>query len=163
MEEKKDSLSIVVFTDNYDKVMAALVMATGAKAVGWDVTVFFTFWGLNLITKKKISGKYKRNLIQKMFGIINKPSVDNSSLSKFNFKGMGKKMLEILLKQKKIPNLKELFDYANQLGVKIVACSLAMNVFGISKDDLEDFVKEIIDVPEYLRIAKQSSVAHFIA
>lgn len=162
-EKKKDSLSIVVFTDDYDKVMAALVMATGAKATGWDVTLYFTFWGLNLITKKKLSGKYKRNIIQKLFGIINKPTVDNSKLSKFNFGGIGKGMLEILLKQKKIPTLKELFDYANQLGVKIVACSLAMSVFGLSKEDLEDFVKEIVDVPEYLRIAKESSVAHFIA
>lgn len=159
--EKKDSLTIVVFSGDLDKLLAAFIIATGAAASGKQVNIFFTFWGLKLLqqTKKKPKGLH---WIQKMFGFMVKPGTEKRSISKLNMAGMGSMMLKKLMKRSKIPSLKEMVDTAKTLGVKFTACTTSMNVMGVTKESLIPEVDNIAGVASFLADAENSSVTLFI-
>lgn len=159
--EKKDSLTIVVFSGDLDKLLAAFIIATGAAASGKQVNIFFTFWGLKLLqqTKKKPKGLH---WIQKMFGFMVKPGAEKRSISKLNMAGMGSMMLKKLMKRSKIPSLKEMVDTAKTLGVKFTACTTSMNVMGVTKESLIPEVDNIAGVASFLADAENSSVTLFI-
>ena len=159
--EKKDSLTIVVFSGDLDKLLAAFIIATGAAASGKQVNIFFTFWGLKLLqqTKKKPKGLH---WIQKMFGFMVKPGTEKRSISKLNMAGMGSMMLKKLMKRSKIPSLKEMVDTAKTLGVKFTACTTSMNVMGVTKESLIPEVYNIAGVASFLADAENSSVTLFI-
>jgi peroxiredoxin family protein len=155
-----NKVSIVVFSGDLDKVIASFIIATGAASMGMDVTMFFTFWGLNALKKKRdLSGK---NFMEKMFALMTPVGTEGLGISKMNFFGIGAKMLRVMMKRKQIISLEELAQIAREdLGVKIVACKMAVHVMGIKPDELWDGV-EIGDVASFLTEATKSKVTLFI-
>ncbi|MEN2983700.1 MAG: DsrE/DsrF/DrsH-like family protein [Dictyoglomaceae bacterium] len=157
---RENKKTIIVFSNDMDRVMASLVIATGASAMGDEVTMFFTFWGLNVLRdpKKNIS---KKNLLEKIFGWMMPKGVDKLPLSKMNFLGIGPKLMKYMMKKKKVQSLSEMLKQAQDLGVKLVACSMSMEVMGIKKEELIDGV-EIGGVATYLNEANSSGLNLFI-
>ncbi|MBU9888981.1 MAG: DsrE/DsrF/DrsH-like family protein [Candidatus Omnitrophica bacterium] len=152
--------TIVVFSSDFDKVMAAFVIANGAVAMGSEVTMFFTFWGLNVLRKAK-PGPVKKNLIEKMFGFMMPRGADKLSLSKMNMGGMGLQMIKGIMRHKNVASLPELIGSARAAGVKLVACAMSMDLMGIKKEELIDGV-ETGGVAMYLDQAQSGNVNLFI-
>ena len=128
--------------------------------MGRPVTMFFTFWGLNALRKQK-SPKLKKSLIEKMFGMMLPKGSRKLKLSKMNMGGMGTRMMRKVMQDKRIDSLEEMMQKAMQNGVKLVACSMSMDVMGIRPEELIDGV-EIGGVGTYLGDAEQSNVNLFI-
>ena len=141
-------------------MLASFVIANGALAMGRPVTMFFTFWGLNALRKQK-SPKLKKSLIEKMFGMMLPKGSRKLKLSKMNMGGMGTRMMRKVMQDKRIDSLEEMMQKAMQNGVKLVACSMSMDVMGIRPEELIDGV-EIGGVGTYLGDAEQSNVNLFI-
>src|SRR3989338_10654202 len=117
----KEKFNIVVFSGDLDKVLAAFILATTAASMGMEVNMFFTFWGLNVLRKKKFTSG--RNILQKMMNWMNKSGASRLPLSKFNLLGMGPFMMKIMMNQSKIPSVEEFLKTAKSLGVKLIACT----------------------------------------
>jgi NADPH-dependent 2,4-dienoyl-CoA reductase/sulfur reductase-like enzyme/peroxiredoxin family protein/TusA-related sulfurtransferase/rhodanese-related sulfurtransferase len=137
----KRAMTNVVFCNDFDKAMAAFIIANGAVAAGYDVTLFFTFWGINILRK---SGPVvaKKNLIEKMFGMMMPRGASKLTLSKMNMAGMGLAMIKGIMKHKNVMTLQELIAQAKFSGVKLVVCTMSMDLMGIKKDELIDGVEE---------------------
>ena len=148
--------TIVVFSSDFDKVMAAFVIANGALAMGSEVTMFFTFWGLNALRKPK-SGPIKKNFIETMFGFMMPKGAEKLALSKMNMGGMGLQMIKGIMKEKNVASLTELIQSARASGAKLVACSMSMDLMGIKKEELLDGV-EAGGVAMYLENAERGNV-----
>jgi peroxiredoxin family protein len=152
--------TIIVFSGDLDKAMASFIIANGAAAMGNDVTMFFTFWGLNILRKAhKI--KVKKNLMEKMFGWMMPRGAEKLGLSKMNFGGMGAKMMKSIMKKKNVNSLPELIEMAQNMGVRMVACTMSMDVMGIRKEELIDGL-EFAGVATYLGAADDANVNLFI-
>lgn len=152
--------SMVVFSGDLDKAIATFIIANGAAAMGRKVTLFFTFWGLNILRKpQKIS--VKKNFIEKMFGAMMPRGTKKLGLSRMNMGGMGAKMIRSLMKKKNVLSLDELIDSAMKSGVKIIACQMSMDLMGIHKEELIDGV-EIGGVATFLGSAETSDTNLFI-
>jgi peroxiredoxin family protein len=131
-----DRVSLIVFSGELDKVLAAFVIATGAAAVGQEVSMFFTFWGLSALKKdSKLAGK---NLFEKMMGVMSPAGTSQLPVSKMNYFGIGAKMLRKMMKDKNVASLEEMMDLAKEMGVKMVACEMSRDVMGIRDDELID-------------------------
>ncbi len=152
--------SMIVFDGNMDKVLASFIIANGAAAMGRPVTMFFTFWGLNALRKGK-SPKVKKTFIEKMFGKMMPRGAGKLKLSSMNMMGIGTKMMKSVMKQKNVASLEELMKDAMNNGVRIVACTMSMDVMGIRKEELIDGV-ELAGVASYLADAEESNVNLFI-
>ncbi len=137
----KKVMANVVFSNDFDKAMAAFIIANGAVAAGYDVTLFFTFWGLNVLRK---SGPVtaKKNLIEKMFGWMMPQGPDKLKLSQMNMGGMGLGMIKGIMKKKNVMKLDDLIAQARFSGVRMVACTMTMDLMGIKKEELIDGVEE---------------------
>jgi len=159
--EKKDSVTIVAFSGDLDKLLAAFIIATGAAASGKQVNMFFTFWGLKLLQQTKVKAK-GLNFIQKIFSFMVKPGAEKRSISKLNMAGMGSIMLKKLMKKSKVPSLAELVSTAKSLGVKFTACTTSMGVMGITKETLIPEVDNVAGVASFLADAEKSHVTLFI-
>lgn len=152
--------TMVVFSGDLDKAIASFIIANGAASMGRPVTMFFTFWGLNIL-RKHDAPAVKKNLVEKMFGRMMPRGSRKLSLSKMNMGGMGAKMIRGIMKHKNISSLEELIEQAQQNGVKIIACSMSMDVMGIKQEELIDGV-EIGGVAYFLGEAEMSNVNLFI-
>ena len=151
--------TIVVFSGEMDKVFAALIMATGAAAAGMDTTLFFTFWGLNAVKKGNFTGK---GLFGRMMGVMNRGGINRIGPSKFNFGGIGRWMFKKMMRDKGVTPLDELLELAVDLGVKLLACKMSMDVMEVTKDDLIDEVEDVVGVATYMKHAAESEVTLFI-
>lgn len=149
---------MVVFSGDMDKAMAAFIIATGAAASGMAVTMFFTFWGLQTIKKPKRTGK---GFFGKMLGWMLK-DINGIGPSKMNFGGLGRWMFKKMMKSKNVAMLPELRQMAVDLGVKLQACQMSMDVMEIRKEDLIDEVGEVVGVAAMLEEAQQSTFTLFI-
>lgn len=155
-----EGASMVVFSGDLDKAIASFIIANGAAASGKKVTMFFTFWGLNVIRKpEKVS--VQKNLIGKMFGKMMPRGSRKLSLSKMNMMGIGAKMIRGVMKNGNIASLEELMKSALDQGVELVACQMSMDVMGIRQEELIDGIK-IGGVGYYLGKADQSGINLFI-
>ena len=152
--------TIIVFSGDFDKVMAALIIANGAAAMGDDVTMFFTFWGLNALRKMQ-KVKTEKKLLQGMFGRMMPRGIAKLGMSKMNFGGMGVTMMNKVIKDAGAMTLPELLDSAIEQGVKLVACTMTMDLLGFKKDELLDGV-EYSGVAAYLAEADEANVNLFI-
>ena len=150
----KHAQTIVVFSNDLDKALAAFIIANGAKASGYDVTLFFTFWGLNILRKENVN--VKKSFIDKMFGFMMPKGADKLTLSKMNMGGVGSMMMKWVMKNKNISTLKELITQAQANGVKFIACQMSMDVMGIKKEELIDGV-EIGGVAKYIAESSNSN------
>lgn len=155
-----NSSSMVVFSGDLDKAIASFIIANGAAASGKKVTMFFTFWGLNVIRKPE-KVPVSKNLIGRMFGAMMPRGSHKLSLSKMNMMGLGTKMIRSVMKGKNISSLEELIQSAIGQGVEVVACQMSMDVMGIQREELIDGVK-IGGVGYYLGKADQSGINLFI-
>ena len=152
--------TIIVFDGDMDKVLASFVIANGALAMGRPVTMFFTFWGLTALRKTE-KVPVKKSLIEKMFGFMLPRGAGKLKLSKMNMGGMGTAMMQGIMKDKNIDSLETMMKKAMENGVKIIACSMSMDVMGIHPEELIDGV-EIGGVGTYLGDAEESDVNLFI-
>jgi peroxiredoxin family protein len=154
--------TIILFSGEFDKVMAALIIANGAAAMGDEVTIFCTFWGLNILRKtEKVETKDKKTTLQSMFGRMMPKGTKKLGLSKMNFAGAGSPMMRRATKDAGGMSLEELFDSAREQGVKFVACTLSMDILGFTKEELIDDV-EFEGVAAYLGHADEANVNLFI-
>jgi Uncharacterized conserved protein, COG2210 len=152
-------LSMVVFSGDLDRVLAAFVIASGAAASGMEVSMFFTFWGLTALRQRRESrGK---TLFQKLMGWMTPVGIRGLGVSKMNFGGIGAKMLRTMMRQQGVPQPEEMAQMARELGVRIVACQMSMDVMGIHKEELIDGV-EVGGVATFLGEATRSKATLFI-
>ena len=157
---EKNNKTMVVFSGDLDKAIAAFIIANGAVAMGSKVTILCTFWGLNIIRKpEKVT--VKKGLIDSMFGFMMPRGSKKLKLSQMNMMGIGAKMIRSVMKNKNISSLEDLIKSAIDSGVEVVACSMSMDVMGITKEELIDGVK-IGGVGYYLGEAEESNVNLFI-
>lgn len=162
LEDKKpDRVTLVVLSGDMDRVMAAFIIATGAASMGMQVTMFFTFWGLNAIRRPGTTSKTK-DWLRRSFGALNKGGADNLPLSRFHFWGLGTRMMKLVMKQNRMPGVPELMEVAKDLGVKFIACTTTLGMMGIGKDTLMDGVDQLAGVSTYLAEAKDAQVNLFI-
>ncbi len=156
--------TIVVFSNDLDKALAAMIIANGAKASGKDVTLFFTFWGLNILRKPESESKSKsgkKSLIDKMFGLMMPEGAEKLVLSKMNMGGLGTMMMKWVMKKKNVLSLNELLEQAKASGVKIIACTMAMDIMGINEDELIDGI-EFGGVAKYISESNNANSNLFI-
>ena len=158
--ETRDNKTMVVFSGDLDKAIASFIIANGAASMGKKVTMFFTFWGLNIL-RKPDKVKVKKGLLDRMFGIMMPRGSKRLKLSNMNMMGMGGKMIRMVMKNKNISSLEELIQAAVDSGIEIVACQMSMDVMGLKKEELIDGVK-IGGVGYYLGEAEDSNVNLFI-
>jgi len=160
VKTSNDGKTIIVFSGDMDKVLASFVIANGAAAMGRPVTMFFTFWGLNVLRKSEPQN-IKKPFIDAMFGKMMPQGVNKLKLSKMNMGGMGTAMMRKVMKDKNIDSLEDLIKKAMASGVKMIACTMSMDVMGITKEELIDGV-EFAGVGTYLGDAEESNVNLFI-
>jgi peroxiredoxin family protein len=143
-----------------DKVMAAYIIATGAAASGMEVTMFFTFWGLKAIQK---SGTLTGNgLFGRMLGVMNRGGLDAIGPSRLNMGGMGRWMFKLMMKQKGVSTLPELYDMAVELGVKMMPCQMSMDVMEIDPALFKENVTPPVGVAAMLEEATECKFTLFI-
>lgn len=131
----QQNATIVVFSGALDKVLASMIIAQGAAAQGKNVTMFFTFWGLNALRKSnKVT--VKKTAVEKMFGAMMPRGADKLPLSNMNMAGMGQKMIKSIMKKKNVDNLPLMISKAQEAGVKMIACTMSMDLMGIKKEEL---------------------------
>ena len=155
-----DGKTIIVFSGDLDKVLASFIIANGAAAMGRPVTMFFTFWGLNVL-RKASKVKVEKSFIEAMFGGMMPRGSTKLKLSKLNMGGMGTAMMKMVMKQKNVDSLETLIAKAMKAGVKIVACTMSMDIMGIKEEELIPGV-ELGGVGAYLGDAEESNVNLFI-
>ncbi len=156
MSENK-KLSIICFSGDFDKAVAAFTMATGAAAVNWEVNLFFTFWGLNVLKKKPGRIPLGKGLLAPMFNVL-MGGQKELPLSRLNFGGVSPKLMTGMMKKKNVATLRELIDSAKALDVSFIACEMAMHILGIQREDLIDEVKEVIGVPTFLKYSEDAHI-----
>lgn len=154
-----DQISMVVFSGELDRVLAAFVIATGAAAMGQKVRMFFTFWGLNAVRKEKtLDGK---GFFEKMMAIMSPGNTRELPVSKMNFFGVGATMLRTMMAQKSVSSLEDLIGTARDMGVEMIACEMSRDVMGIQDRELIDGL-ESGGVATFMADAVRSRVTLFI-
>ena len=152
--------TLIVFSGDLDKVLASFIIANGAASMGRPVTMFFTFWGLNALRKTE-NVKVKKPFIDSMFGTMMPRGTSKLKLSKMNMGGMGTAMMKKVMKDKNVDSLEALMQHALKSGIRLVACTMSMDIMGITKDELIDGV-EFAGVASYLGDAEESNVNLFV-
>ena len=155
MERKK--LSIVCFSGDFDKALAAFTLATGAAAVNWEVKMFFTFWGLNILKKKTGRSLIGSGILARVFNFL-MGGKRNLPLSRLNFGGMSHFLMTGMMKKSNVATLDELIDAAKELNIDFVACEMAMHILGVKKEDLDGHVKDVVGVATFLDASKDGHI-----
>nr|WP_285867723.1 DsrE/DsrF/DrsH-like family protein [Mesobacillus maritimus] len=158
MEKKRTT--IILFSGDYDKAMAAYIIANGAAAYDHEVTIFHTFWGLNALRKDEPI-ELKKGFLEKMFAKMMPRGADKMGLSKMNFAGMGPKMIKNVIKKHNAMTLPQLIEMAQEQDIKLVACTMTMDLLGLQQEELLDNI-EYAGVAAYLADAQEGNVNLFI-
>lgn len=157
---QKEKTTIVLFSGDLDKAIAAFIIANGAAAYDHEVTMFFTFWGLNTL-RKDPPVSVKKGFLEKMFGKMMPRGAKKLGLSKMNFAGIGPKMIKHVMKKHNALSLPQLIELAQEQGVKLVACTMTMDLLGLRKEELIDGI-DYAGVAAYLGDAADAKVNLFI-
>lgn len=157
---EKDGATMVVFSGDLDKAIASFIIATGAASMGKPVTMFFTFWGLNIL-KSKDKPSVSKDAMEKMFDMMLPSNTDKLPLSQMNMGGMGPKMIKQIMKKHNVDDIDTLIKNAMDMGVKVVACSMSMELMGIKAEEFINGV-EIGGVASYLGATEESNLNLFI-
>lgn len=160
VEANRSNLTMVLFSGDFDKAFAAFIIANGALAMGKEVTIFVTFWGLDVLKKPTMTGAGK-NFLEKMVTMMRPKGPAMLPTSKMNFGGIGPKLFNYMMGKKNIASLQTLIDTSIEFGVKIVACQMSMDVMGIKREDLIDGI-EVGGVAAYLGSSFNSTTSLFI-
>ncbi|MHC4201192.1 MAG: DsrE/DsrF/DrsH-like family protein [Planctomycetota bacterium] len=156
-----DKATIVLFSGELDRALAAFNIATAAALMGSQVTIFFTFWGLNVIRKRRPRSRAK-GLLRKLMRRMNKGGMKKLRLSRFNMWGIGTWMMKLLMKWSNMPGIEEMVTSAKGLGVRFVACTTTMAMMGVSREDLIDEVDDLAGAASYVDKAMDSRLNLFI-
>lgn len=156
-----DKAAIIVFSGDLDKLLASLVLATGAAAAGLETTMFFTFWGLSALKKKDGGTLTGKSLKEKMFAMMTPGGPGDMGVSKMNFFGIGAKMLRQMMREKDVTSVEDLMEMARELGVKRIACTMSMDVMGVDAKELVDDV-ELGGVAAFMAEASRARVSLFL-
>jgi peroxiredoxin family protein len=157
----QDKAAIIVFSGDLDKLLASLVLATGAAAAGLETTMFFTFWGLSALKKKGAASLSGKSLKEKMFAMMTPSSTESMGVSKMNFFGIGASMLRTMMKEKNVTSVEDMMAMARDLGVKMIGCTMSMDVMGIEREQLLDDV-ELGGVAAFMAEAAHARVSLFL-
>jgi peroxiredoxin family protein len=157
----KEKMTLIMFSGEMDKALALFNIAIGGATSGMDVTIFFTFWGLNVIKKNEGSIQSK-GVMRKMLNWMNRGGAKRLPLSKFHMGGMGKSMMQQLMKDINFPQVDELMRTAKEFGVKFIACTTTMGMMGIGKDAFITEVDSFAGVATYIAEARESKINLFI-
>ncbi|MFA6584575.1 MAG: FAD-dependent oxidoreductase [Elusimicrobiaceae bacterium] len=157
---RPDKRTIVVFSNDLDKALASFIIANGAAALGAEVTMFFTFWGLNILRKDQYV-PVKKGFMDRMFGLMMPRGTNHLKLSKMNFGGLGTLMMKSVMKRKNVETLSAMLEEARKQGVKMIACTMAMDIMGIREEELIDGVEKA-GVATYLAQARDANTNLFI-
>jgi peroxiredoxin family protein len=150
----------VVFSGDMDRAQAAFNIASGAASLGMRPTLFFTFWGLSIITRHDARGG--ASTLHRALGLLHKPGTGSRPLSRFHLGGVGPALFHRLMRRSGIPDLESQFTMAHSLGVKLVACTTTMGLLGIDKEDIRSEVGEFAGVVTYLSAARAAGVSLFV-
>ncbi|RJP30030.1 MAG: hypothetical protein C4536_10690 [Actinobacteria bacterium] len=161
MSDEAEKATIVVFSGELDRALAAFNIATTAASMGMEVTLFFTFWGLNVITREK-AAEGDRKALQKMMGLMNRGGARRLKLSRLNMLGGGKAAMKKLMKEYRMPSLEEMIPMAKELGVRFLACTTSMALMGLSEDDFIPEVDDFVGAATYVEKASGSRINLFI-
>ena len=156
-----EKVTLVVFSGELDKALAAFNIAIGAASSGMEVSMFFTFWGLNIIKKNQGSIR-SRGIMRKMLNFMNRGGSKRLPLSRFHMFGLGKWMMVRLMRDAKFPSLDEMIGLAREMGVKFMACTTSMGLMGISREAFIPEVDSYCGVATYLSEAREAKVNLFI-
>ena len=156
MTDKK-KLSLIAFSGEFDKLTAVFTLATGAAAVGYEVNIFFTFWGLDAIKQKRGHAFLGGNWLTKMFGFV-LGGLRTAPSSHFNFCGFGPRIFRSLMRKNNVATLEELVEAATALGVNLYACEMAMHILGLKPSDFIHEVKDPLGVVSFLEISDGGQV-----
>jgi peroxiredoxin family protein len=157
----EDGVTIVVFSGDFDRVQAAFNIAVGAASNGWPVTMFFTFWGLDVITRPN-ARRLGRDPLRTAFRWLKPGGAKRLPLSRFNFLGLGPVLMRRLMGEFHMPTVDEMLTLARSLDVKIVACTITMGVMGLDQSDLIEEVDSFAGVATYLNDARSRTMNLFI-
>jgi len=157
----KDKLTMVVFSGELDRALAAFILATTAATMGMEVQMFFTFWGLNVIKRNEGSIQSK-GLMRKMLNFMNRGGSRKLKLSKFHMFGLGTAMIKRLMKDIRHPSLDDMITMATDLGVKLIACTTSCGLMGLPEDSFRSEVESIAGAAYFLGEASNSKVTLFI-
>ena len=158
---EKEKMAIVVFSGDLDKALAAFILATSGASMGMEVSMFFTFWGLNIIKKDRGSIKSK-GLMRKMLNFMNRGGSSRLRLSRFNMLGLGTWMMKQLMKDVNYPTIDEFITMAHEMGVKLIPCSTSCGIMGLEEDAYRSEVESQAGAAYFLEEAKNAKVSLFI-
>lgn len=158
MEKKRTT--IVLFSGDYDKAMAAYIIANGAAAYDHEVTIFHTFWGINALRKQEPVA-VKKGFLEKMFAKMMPQGAEKLGLSKMQMLGMGPKMIKHVMNKHNALTLTQLIEMAQEQDIKLVTCTMTMDLLGLEKEELLDGI-EYAGVAAYLADAEEGNVNLFI-
>jgi peroxiredoxin family protein len=162
MPGQENKLSMIVFSGELDKHLAAMIIATGAAAMGMKVVMFYTFWGTAALRepKKKVGGK---DFMSKMFGFMLPKGRNKIVLSKMHMAGMGTAMMKSLMKKKNVASMDQMYEIAGMMGVEIKVCEMSMDLMGFKREEIIEYPHlEFCGVATFLANAKESAVQLFI-
>ena len=161
MVEEKEKLAIVMFSGDLDRALAGFILATTAASMGMEVSMYFTFWGLNII-KKNEGGIRSKGLMRKMLNFMNRGGSRRLKLSKFNMLGLGTWMMKRLMRETHMPSIDEFITMAKDMGVKLIPCTTTCGVMGLPEDAFRSEVNSLAGAAYFLGEARNSKVALFI-
>ena len=153
--------TIVLFSGEMDKALAAFNIATGAASMGMEVTMFFTFWGLNVLRREK-GGPKPQGLKRRLMALLNRGGARRLPLSKLHLLGLGTRMMKSVMTENKMPSVEEMIRLAKELGVKLVACTTTMGFMGLTRESLIPEADTLAGVATYLGEATEGQVNLFI-
>lgn len=154
-------MNLLMFSGEYDKAMAALILANSAREMNVDVTMFFAFWGLCLLREPEKVTMDNKTMYEKMLSSMTPKGAEQLPLSKMNFSGIGKEMMLEMMEEKEAPSLIDFLNGARKKGVRFCGCKLSMEIMGFKKEELIPEL-EIMDAKEYVKDALESDMQLFI-
>jgi peroxiredoxin family protein len=158
---EKEKFTLVLFSGDLDKALAAFILATTAASMGMEVTMFFTFWGLNVI-KRNEGNIRSKGIMRRMLNIMNRGGSNRLKLSRFNMLGLGTWMMKRLMKESKYPSIDEFISLAQEMGIKMVPCSTSCGILGLPDDAFRNGIMSQAGAAYFLGQARESKVTLFI-
>lgn len=157
---QSDKTTLVVFSGDLDKVLASFIIATGSAAMGKEVTMFFTFWGLNALRKEN-AVKTNKGFLERLFEWMMPRGASRLAISNMNMGGLGAWLMKHIMRKKNVASLAEMLELAKELDIKIIACAMSMDVLGLEPEELIDGI-EYAGVASYLAEADKAHLNLFV-
>lgn len=158
---QQEKLSLIVFSGSLDRLIAAFVLATGAAAMGMQVSMFFTFWGTAALRRENVH--VKKNLLERMFGWMLPKGVKKLPLSQMNMAGGGPAMIRYVMKKNGVASVEDMIELSKELGVELNVCTMSMDLLGMKPDELIDYPnKTYCGVAKFLETAAPGKITMFL-